>query len=58
MARKKTTVRKKTSSRDEMRPEYHFDYAKAKPNRFAHGKPNRAVNHSQAYRDRAGQEDH
>lgn len=33
---KKTSVRKKRQSpQDRLRPEYHFDYRKAKPNRFA-----------------------
>ena len=32
---KKALVRKKTAKRDTMRSEYKFDYAKAKPNRFA-----------------------
>lgn len=33
---KKTSVRKKKASqRETMRPEYRFDYRKAKPNRFA-----------------------
>jgi len=33
---KKTSVRKKSENkRDNMRPQYRFDYGKAKPNRFA-----------------------
>jgi len=28
-------VAKRTSAKDEMRPEYRFDYSKARPNRFA-----------------------
>jgi hypothetical protein len=32
---KKTLVKKKVSQPKTMRPEYRFDYSKAKPNRFA-----------------------
>lgn len=32
---KKASTRKKPRSGSEMRPEYRFDYSKAKPNRFA-----------------------
>jgi hypothetical protein len=33
--KKATTVRDRQSQGDSMRPEYRFDYAKARPNRFA-----------------------
>ncbi len=33
---KKTSSNKAKPVLDEMRAEYHFDYSKAKPNRFAH----------------------
>lgn len=32
---KKTPYRKKRSRSDDLRPDYHFDYRKAGPNRFA-----------------------
>ncbi len=32
---KKAPSRKSANGRDELRPEYRFDYSKAKPNRFA-----------------------
>jgi hypothetical protein len=32
---KKTLSRKKSLKEDELRSEYHFDYSKSKPNRFA-----------------------
>lgn len=33
--RKKTTIKDNASTGDDLRPEYRFDYRKAKPNRFA-----------------------
>jgi len=33
--RKKATIGEKSPADDDLRPEYHFDYRKAKPNRFA-----------------------
>lgn len=33
--KKQTTVRRRKSQDDALRPEYRFDYAKARPNRFA-----------------------
>jgi hypothetical protein len=35
MREKKTTVSGKAAAGDDLRPEYRFDYRKAKPNRFA-----------------------
>ena len=39
----KKTPNRKTGSRDELKPEYRFDYRKAKPNRFAAAIPEDAV---------------
>lgn len=39
---KKTSTRK-TRATDEMRKEYHFDYSKARPNRFAMRKKERLI---------------
>jgi hypothetical protein len=39
---KKTSSRRK-DSRDDLKPEYRFDYRKAKPNRFAAAIPENAV---------------
>ena len=39
---KKTSIRK-THRADEMRKEYHFDYSKARPNRFAMRKKERLI---------------
>jgi hypothetical protein len=33
--KKKTSVPKKARRQEELKPEYRFDYSKAKPNRFA-----------------------
>ena len=39
----KKTPKRKKSSGDELKPEYRFDYRKAKPNRFAAAIPEDAV---------------
>lgn len=36
-------MKKPSSEADDLLPEYGFDYAKAKPNRFASDKPQRTV---------------
>ena len=33
--KKKSVSRKSVTNRDDLKPEYRFDYAKSKPNRFA-----------------------
>jgi hypothetical protein len=41
---KKTSVRKRSQrKREELRPEFRFDYRKSKPNRFAPSMPVKAI---------------